>query len=57
MNINDIIKARYPHEQTQKIADDLGLSYGQVCNRAYKMGLKKNSRIFEFTGIRQRPND
>ena len=45
MSINDIIKERYPHEQTQKIADDLELSYGQVCNRAYKMGLKKTQEF------------
>ena len=41
MTPNEIIRQRFPHERTQGIADDLGLSYSQVANRAFTMGLKK----------------
>ena len=41
MTQNEIIKQRFPHEKTQGIADDLGLSYSQVSSRAFTMGLKK----------------
>ena len=42
MTQNEIIRQRFPHERTQGIADDLGLSYSQVANRAFTMGLKKS---------------
>lgn len=45
MTINDIIRARYSHERTQDIANDLGMTYSQVANRAYNMGIKKKSGI------------
>jgi hypothetical protein len=41
MTPNEIIRQRFPHERTQGIADDLGLTYSQVANRAFSMGLKK----------------
>jgi hypothetical protein len=41
MTPNEIIRQRFPHEKTQGIADDLGLTYSQVANRAFSMGLKK----------------
>jgi hypothetical protein len=41
MTQNEIIRQRFPHERTQGIADDLGLSYSQVASRASTMGLKK----------------
>ena len=41
MTQNEIIKQRFPHEKTQSIADDLGLSYSQVASRASTMGLRK----------------
>tara|TARA_R110000868_G_scaffold505_2_gene3765 strand:- start:73 stop:693 length:621 start_codon:yes stop_codon:yes gene_type:complete len=41
MTQNKIIRQRFPHERTQGIADDLGLSYSQVASRAFSMGLKK----------------
>ena len=41
MTQNEIIRQRFPHEKTQGIADDLGLSYSQVSSRAFTMGLKK----------------
>jgi hypothetical protein len=41
MTPNEIIRQRFPHEKTQCIADDLGLTYSQVANRAFTMGLKK----------------
>lgn len=41
MTQNEIIRQRFPHERTQGIADDLGLTYSQVANRAFSMGLKK----------------
>ena len=41
MTQNEIIRQRFPHEKTQGIADDLGLTYSQVANRAFSMGLKK----------------
>ena len=42
MNINEIIKQRYPFEPTKKIADDLNLTESQVYNRAFAMGIKKD---------------
>ena len=42
MNINDIIKQRYPFEPTKKIADDLNLTESQVYNRAFAMRIKKD---------------
>lgn len=42
MNINDIIIERFPNERTQDLADELGLTYSQLANRAYKMGIKKS---------------
>jgi len=45
MSINDIIRERFPHERTQTIADDLGLTYSQVANRAFSMGLKKSDEF------------
>jgi hypothetical protein len=41
MTPNEIIRQRFPHEKTQGIADDLGLSYSQVASRASTMGLRK----------------
>jgi hypothetical protein len=41
MTTNEIIRQRFPHERTQGIADDLGLTYSQVANRAFTMRLKK----------------
>lgn len=41
MTQNEIIRQRFPHERTQGIADDLGLSYSQVASRASTMGLRK----------------
>ena len=45
MTINEIIKLRYPHERTQDIADDLGMTYSQVANRAFRMGLRKSQEF------------
>lgn len=45
MNINEIIRDRFPNEKTQTIADDLGLTYSQVSNRAHSMGLKKSEEF------------
>ena len=45
MNHNQIIRERFPDEQTQKIADDLGLTYSQVANRAYCMRIKKSQEF------------
>jgi len=45
MKINEIIRERFPNEPTQKIADDLGLSYSKVANRAYCMGIKKSQEF------------
>lgn len=45
MNINEIIKNRFPNERTQDIADDLGLTYSQVSNRAHSMGLRKSEEF------------
>ena len=41
MTQNEIIRQRFPHERTQGIADDLGLSYSQVASRAFTIGLRK----------------
>ena len=42
MNINEIIKQRYPFEPTKKLADDLNLTESQVYNRAFAMRIKKD---------------
>jgi hypothetical protein len=55
MTINDIIRSRYPHERTQDIADDLGMTYSQVANRAYNMGIKK-SQAFKQSDLSGRIN-
>ena len=41
MTANEIIRQRFPHERTQDIADNLNMTYSQVANRAFTMGLKK----------------
>ena len=55
MTINDIIRERFPHERTQDIADDLGLTYSQVANRAFTMGLRK-SETFKQSDLSGRAN-
>lgn len=55
MTINDIIRERFPHERTQDIADDLGLTYSQVASRAFTMGLKK-SQTFKESDLSGRAN-
>ena len=45
MNINDIIRERFPNEKTQDLADELGLTYSQLANRAHSMGLKKSDKF------------
>lgn len=45
MNIKEIIKNRFPNERTQDIADDLGLTYSQVSNRAHSMVLRKSEEF------------
>lgn len=55
MTINEIIKLRFPHERTQDIADDLGMTYSQVANRAFAMGIKK-SQAFKQSELSGRSN-
>lgn len=45
MNIKDIIRERFPNEKTQDLADELGLTYSQLSNRAHSMGLKKSEEF------------
>lgn len=45
MNINEIIRERFPKERTQDLANELGLTYSQVANRAFTMGLKKSQEF------------
>lgn len=45
MNINDQIRLRFPNERTQDLADDLGLTYSQVANRAFTMRLRKSDEF------------
>lgn len=45
MNIKDIIRERFPNERTQDLADELGLTYSQLANRAHSMGLKKSEEF------------
>jgi len=42
MTIDDIIRQRFPHMRTIDLANELGLTYGSVCYRAHRMGLKKS---------------
>ncbi len=37
----EILRSRYPHEKTSKIADDLGVQLERVYRKAKKMGLSK----------------
>ena len=37
----EIVRARFPHEQTKKIAVDVGKTEGQVFKKAHAMGLRK----------------
>ena len=55
MNINEIIRERFPHERTQDLANDLGLTYSQVANRAFTMGLRK-SQAFKQSDLSGRAN-
>jgi hypothetical protein len=45
MNINEIIRERFPKERTQNLADELGLTYYQVANRAFNMGIRKSDEF------------
>lgn len=45
MNINDIIRERFPNEKTQALADELRLTYYQVANRAFNMGIRKSDEF------------
>jgi len=49
MNIKDIIRERFPNEKTQDLADELGLTYSQLSNRAHSMGLKKSGSSNNLT--------
>ena len=42
MTIDDIIRQRFPHMRTIDLANELELTYGSVCYRAHRMGLKKS---------------
>jgi len=45
MKTNDIIRALFPHVKTQDLANQLGLTYSQLANRAFKMGLRKSEEF------------
>lgn len=45
MNINDVIREKFPNQKTQIIADELRLTYSQVANRAHAMGLRKSEEF------------
>lgn len=45
MNINDIIKKRFPNEKTQDLANELGWTYSKLANRAYNLGIKKSEEF------------
>ena len=45
MKTNDIIRALFPNMRTQDLANKLGLTYSQVANRAYSMGLRKSEEF------------
>jgi hypothetical protein len=55
MNINEIIRKRFPNERTQDLANELGLTYSQVANRAFTMGLRK-SQEFKQSDLSGRAN-
>ena len=40
-----IIIERFSNERTAKIAEDLNMTYSQICYRAYKYGLKKSKEF------------
>jgi hypothetical protein len=42
MNLDDIIREKFPHMRTIDLANELGLTYGSVCYKAHRMGLKKS---------------
>lgn len=45
MNINDMIRERFPNERTQDLADELGWTYSKLANRAFKLGLRKSEEF------------
>ena len=45
MKPNDIIRALFPNVRTQELADKLGMTYSQVANRAFNMGLRKSEEF------------
>jgi hypothetical protein len=55
MNINEIIRKRFPNERTQDLANELGMTYSQVANRAFTMGLRK-SQEFKQSELSGRAN-
>ena len=42
MNLDDIIREKFPHMRTIDLANELGLKYCTVANKAHRMGLKKS---------------
>lgn len=42
MNINDIIREKFPHMRTIDLANELGLTYGAVAYKAHRLGLHKS---------------
>ena len=45
MNINEIIRKRFPNERTQDLANELGWTYSKLANRAYNLGIKKSEEF------------
>ena len=45
MNINDIIRDRFPNERTQDLADELGWTYSKLANKAHQLGLRKSEEF------------
>ena len=41
------IRQDYPHRKTQIIADEMGLTYRQICCMAYKLKMKKTEAFLE----------
>lgn len=51
----ETMRARYPHEPSQKIADDFGLRLVQVYAKAYQLRLSKTPEALESFGHRLQP--
>lgn len=47
MNIDEILKQRYPHESTRILAEELGVSIKYIYNRVHFLGISKTEEYYK----------